>query len=71
MSNSRDYLDASWREAMRAAKRSPHREMTMRSGESRGPLKLWLCDLCRATARSLTNEPPTCTGGSAHSFASN
>lgn len=66
---SQDYLEIAWREAFRAIKRKPHREVQMRSLESRGPLKKAACDLCRATHVSTSTELPTCTGGSSHSLA--
>ena len=41
----------------------PHDPWRMRSGQSYGPILLWLCDACRSTQYSTDSFPPLCMGG--------
>lgn len=58
-----------------AEKRRPHPPTTMKSGNSKGPVKMWICTRkwCESVeytyGHALT--PPTCFGGAAWSFTTN
>lgn len=49
-------------ELHRVSKRSPHEARPMRSGESKGPLKLFICDFCRDYTYTTSKHAPVCTG---------
>jgi hypothetical protein len=55
--------DAPWRAAAAAERRHPHIPTPMRSGCSKPPTPMWICDLCCVTERTLDLTPPICTGG--------
>ena len=56
----------------RAETREPHTTLLMTSGNSKGPIVLWLCPhpKCGRTAYSYVpgDAPPLCSGGYAFSF---
>lgn len=66
MSNINPY-DASqigWREAVRAKKLRPHPPTIMQSLESHGPIKDFICPVCRQFQLSSSALTPICYGGS-------
>ena len=60
-----------WEFAKKIEKLVPHRPEAMRSGESTGPLKMWICNVpgCGRIERTITLDPPVCEGGYPWSFS--
>jgi len=42
--------------------RKEHPERVMRSGQSKGPVKMYLCDSCMITVTSTSSVAPVCAG---------
>lgn len=63
--------DLSYVYIARAEARAPHPPTRMLSGNSRGPVKMWICSMPKCNATEYTyssHETPTCFGGMKWSF---
>lgn len=56
--------------ALKAEARAPHEPTLMQSGNSRGPIKMWICTRhrCNEIRYTYDLEPPVCLGGAKWSF---
>ena len=48
----------------RVCKRGPHTPIAMRSGQSKGPIKMYICDICQTVEHSISYDAPVCAGSS-------
>lgn len=73
MSKSRVALhEVSYERLSEAEKRLPHLPTPMRSGNSKGPVKMWVCDLpmCGGVEYTYSSrQTPVCEGGARWSFS--
>lgn len=60
-----DPSDWAWEAAERAFTHFRHPPQVMRSGQSTGPRKMWICDVegCQLVDFTLDLSPPLCYGG--------
>ena len=54
-----------WETAVQLEAKSEHGPWKMRSGQSRGPIRMWICDFCQSYLHTIGTGPvPYCYGPS-------